>query len=217
MQAQYHIDMTKVALAGRFADDALAEIVAANVGQDSLWSVLGAEPHRHFCDPVLARSLAYIEEEHQLIGELAQQEDAESQQRAAFGRLLHTVQDFYAHSNYVDLWLAGEVFQGPAGLPPSGLSHPQLRIGDWVWWRDLVFYVPVAGPLVRRCWAPANSHEAMNLDSPARGPRFGWAVALARQRTELEYRRVARTIRALGGRAALARFHGGPMMLESGS
>jgi hypothetical protein len=217
MQAQYHINMTQAALGRHFTAEALAEIVAANVGQDSLWSVLGAEPHRHFCDPVLARSLAYIEEEHLLIGELAQRGEAEVQQRAAFGRLLHTVQDFYAHSNYVDLWLAGEVFQEPTGLPPSGISHPQLRIGDWVWWRDMVFYVPVIGPLVRHYWAPANSHETMNLDSPARGPRFGWAVALARQRTKQEYGRVARTIRALGGRAALARFHGSSVILESGS
>jgi hypothetical protein len=221
MQAQYHVGLTREALGGFFGREALDEVVRANVGQDSLAAVFGAASHQHFCDPEIDRSLAYIEDEHRTIEVMAAQEDAPAQ-RAALGRLLHAVQDFYAHSNYVDLWLA-QAQRSPASewawpmteapcevqaADPALLDHPHLRIGDWIFWRDAVFYVPLIGPLVRSIWVPRDSHEAMHLDSPARGPRFGIALAMARQRTVHEHRRAVEAIVRRGGSRALAEFHG---------
>lgn len=274
MYARYHVHVTKGALWLYFAENALKQIVDANVSQDSAASLFGSDAHRHFCDRVLANSFAYIESEHATIVECAQTPGHESEQRAAFGRLLHTVQDFYAHSNYVDLWLAlrspretqatpvptpvPALANGPEPLathstrvypteaqretatlpgqagstdfttghkvdtlaepPPTNtlpinaldsaiLNHPDLHIGEWVPWRDIIFYVPLLGDLARRVWLPADSHEAMHLDSPERGPRFDYAMETARQRTLAEYRRVVDALHAVGGPVAVERFH----------
>ena len=73
---------------------------------------MGTRPHIHFDDDKFAEANAYVAKEHARIVELACEpsrpgtpEDAlvGADQRAALGRLCHTVQDFYAHSNYVDL------------------------------------------------------------------------------------------------------------------
>ncbi len=231
MQARYHVAATRQVLAGNLAQEALAEVVTANIGQDSFPAVLGAEPFRHYCDPDFARNLAYIEEEHALIANLTTIPGSQGAQRAAFGRLLHTVQDFYAHTNYVDLWLAesgldrspeilscvaqDQDVAGVDALDPEILRHPDLCTGDWVFWRDAIFYVPLVGAWVRRFWVPPHSHEAMHLDSPGRGPRFGLALAMARQRTREEYQYVMATLYELGGHQAAARFCGNSQAVQT--
>ena len=217
MQAQYHVAMTKAALGDYFNYDALEQVVSANVSQDSLASIFGGEPYRHFCDRMLENSFRYIEREFQTIASLARKTGEPNEQRAAFGRLLHTVQDFYAHSNYIDLWLSHYQQPPRPGTPQiealdhAILHHPDLRIGEWVPWRDLIYYIPVLGDLTRAVWVPVGSHEAMHLDSPDRGPRFTYAIETARRRTLLEYRRVIDTIRQAGGDDAIARFLGRPL------
>jgi hypothetical protein len=132
--------------------------------------------------------------------------------------LLHTVQDFYAHTNYVALWVAescivkeNEVKENSVvdGLDPHILSHPNLQIAQWISWREPFYYVPLLGRLLRRLWLPASSHEAIHLDSPSRGDYFHLAMAMARQRTLAEYAKAVAAIREVGGQAAVARFHGG--------
>ncbi len=209
MYGRYHAQATRQILGNVFDTRALRQIIAANVWQDSLQGLFGADPHRHFCDPHLARSWAYVEEEHARIVDLVGQPDAGTRQRAAFGRLLHTVQDFYAHTNYVDLWLARMGWSRDIdGLDAELVVSPELRVGEWVFWRDSLYYIPLVGSLLRRVWLPAGSHEAMNLDSPAQGPRFALALEAARQRTLVEYRRVVAAIAAAGGQAAVLAFHG---------
>lgn len=243
MRSRYHVHMTRTVLGEYFAPHALDEVISANVGQDSLSSVFGDQAWRHFCGPSIAHSLRYIETEHAQVTELAHNPGCEPEQRAAFGRLLHTAQDFYAHSNYVDLWLAARTARPasngsdqahattpwntaaavaplagdhpPAPIRIDGcdrtvLHHPSLRIGNWVFWRDLIFYVPLVGDLARALWVPPGSHEAMHLDSPERGPRFYYALVGACHRTHLEFRRVESAVRAAGGERALARFLGHP-------
>jgi hypothetical protein len=61
---------------------------------------------------------------------------------------------------------------------------------------------------LRRIWLPADSHEALHLDSPVRGERFYWAMALARQRTLIEYQRAVDAVAQVAGWEAVARFHG---------
>jgi len=97
------------------------------------------------------------------------------------------------------------------GLDPHILAHPSLQIAQWITWRDPFYYVPGVGHLLRRLWLPEDSHEAINLDSPNRGSHFHLAMAIARQRTRTEYARAVKTIRSVGGSAAVARFHGALM------
>jgi hypothetical protein len=210
MNARYHVEMTQGVLAKHFTPGALREVVLANVGQDSLRGLFGIDAHRHCCDPDLAHSWAYVDAEHALIEDLAARRGPIAQQRAALGRLLHTVQDFYAHTNYVDLWLTRYGLAETDridGLDDGLIGSPELRVGEWIFWRDSLYYIPVVGRLLRRIWLPAGSHEAMNLDSPAQGPRFSLALSTASQRTRMEYRRALRAIGRVGGSAALKAFH----------
>lgn len=214
MLSRYHIEITRKSLGSFFSAASLREIARANVRQDSLPSLLGMEARRHVCDCTVAESLAYVDEEHERIGQLAQRGESAALQRAAFGRLLHTVQDFYAHTNYVALLMAK---QGAAvsldvsamkRLDPEILSHPALQIAQWLTWRDPIYYIPLVGDVLRHLWLPAGSHEAINLDSPKRGANFHVAFAFARQRTQVEYARTLATLRELGGQEAVAQFHG---------
>jgi len=211
MKSQYHADMTRAALRDHFSPDALEEIIAANVAQDALQNQLGSKAHFHFDNNKIAAALAYVEDLHTQIVELAAAGGHGSQQRAALGRLCHAVQDFYAHSNYVDLWLAGQGHPVPPAdaidaLIPELLDHPNLRAGTFVLLRDIIYYIPLIGALWRRIYVPAGSHEAMNLDSPDRGWKFAYAMAAARQRTQHEYQGAVQAVQKAGGDSALREF-----------
>jgi len=213
MKSQYHAELTGAALSDHFSPDALEEIIAANLAQDAPQNQLGSKAHFHFDNNRIAAALAYVEDLHAQIVELAVAGDHGSQQRAALGRLCHAVQDFYAHSNYVDLWLAGQDHPVPPAdtidaLIPDLLNHPDLRTGTYVVLRDIVYSVPIIGALWRRIYLPSGSHEAMNLDSPDRGWKFSYAMAAAHQRTQHEYERAARAIEAARGKSALREFRG---------
>jgi len=217
MHAQYHTALIRKALEADFTETALGEVIAANLGQDALRYQLGNKPHFHCDNNKIAESLAYVEEEHAAIAAIAGTTAAGAdgaQMRAALGHLFHTVQDFYAHSNYVDLWLESQKGRPrpPAeaidGLVPGLLGHPGLRTGTFVMWRDLIYYVPLLGKLARRIYVSPRSHEAMNLDGPERGWKFWYAYAAAYQRTCAEYQRAVATVRTAGGEAALQAFWG---------
>jgi hypothetical protein len=217
MDSQYHIQLLTETLGSYFSAGALAEVIAANLGQDALRYQLGAYPHFHFDNNEIARSLAYVDEEHARIGVLAGTppsgvNDNATEQRAAFGRLTHAVHDFYAHSNYVDLWLAanGGLAQTAAheidGLDPSLLHHPQLFTASFRLWFDTLYYIPGFRRTLRRLYLRPDSHEAMNLDSPSQGPKFDYAMVAAKQRTVLEYKRVLNALTTQGDEGTVARF-----------
>lgn len=212
MYPRYHALVTKEALQARFAPAALRQVISANLAQDSLPSLFGTSPQVHFDDDKIAESLAYVESQHQIIVELAKRADGGRGQRAALGRLCHTVQDFYSHANYVPLWLSahGEAAalapEDMDGLDEALLQDPRLRTGHFVPLWGFLYYIPVLKHMARRIYLPANSHEAMNLDSPARGPHFAFALVAARQRTQHEYARAAQAILQAGGAEALQRF-----------
>ena len=105
--------------------------------------------------------------------------------------------------------LASSVQEEIDGLDQSVLTSPALRTGHFVLWRDLVYYLPLVKDVIRRFYIPPNSHEAMHLDSPERGPNFAYAMAAARQRTAQEYRVAADAVLTVGGSEALDRFHRG--------
>ena len=215
MLPQYHTAITRRTRAPHFGEAALDEIVAANLAQDAWIYQLGSRAYYHFDNNRIAEGWAYIEELHRTIAALAEEAGAGRAQRVAFGRLCHAAQDFYSHSNYVDLWLArngGLESTIPSeidGLDQDLLSHPDLRTGTSVVWRDWIYHFSFAAPLARRVPPRPGSHQALHLDSPDRGPRFAYAVEAAGQRTLYEYTRVASAVLRVGREQALVRFSGG--------
>ena len=213
MHAQYHTALIRQALEADFSEAALAEVIAANLGQDALRYQLGNKPHFHCDNNKIAESLAYVEAEHAGIRGAAAASDG-ARMRAGLGHLLHTVQDFYAHSNYVDIWLETQTERPrpPAeaidGLAAELLARPDLRTGTFVMARDLIYYVPLLGKLVRRIYVPPGSHEAMNLDGPERGWKFRYAYVAAYQRTCAETRQATEAVMRIGSETALRAFRG---------
>ncbi len=110
----------------------------------------------------------------------------------AFGRLTHTAQDFYSHSNYVDLWLAIQ----PNGLVPAPreidplddalVENPSLRSGKMYFPLGFLSFLPGIKELIIPLM-PRDSHAWMNLDSEARGPLFEYAFHAAIKRTRFEF------------------------------
>ncbi len=192
-----HVQMTRRALDGKFSERALAVIVQANVQVDSLWNLVGHAEY-HFDDNAFERSRAYVEQQRALIRPALERGEPRAAWEA-FGRLTHTAQDFYAHSNYVDLWLACQ----PNGMVPAATEIDPLDV-DLVGSRSLrsgKAYLPLGAlsfvPGLRRLVVPLmppDSHARMNLDSAASGPLFEYAFHAAVKRTAHEY---AITIRDL--------------------
>src|SRR5512145_465617 len=104
MLPKYHVEILQKALGDVFSPVALSKIVQANVYQDRVSAQLGHDEY-HFDNNAFEKSYAYIEEQRSLVITSLQADNAMAAW-SAFGRLTHTVQDFYAHSNYIDLWLS---------------------------------------------------------------------------------------------------------------
>ena len=138
MLTTFHRSITTQALSGLFSPQALEVIITANLGQDHWLRGQIGHPEYHFDQNAFLESWNYIEQNRLLILPALQANDACSAQQA-FGRLTHTAQDFYAHSNYVTRWL--ERF--PKGQwPPEAeidpldaelLEGPELRSGKIYW------------------------------------------------------------------------------------
>ncbi len=212
MNTRYHVEITRQALAGRFDETALQAIVRANLGQDRLSNLLG-HPEVHFDDSAFAEGEAYMAgQRRHAVAALVEQNNRPAA-LAAFGRLLHGRQDFYAHSNWVALWADSR--GGIARCAPDQveicvdpLLVPQLISGVGSPWHFVAVRMPLLGRLARRTLIPANSHEAMNLDHPGRGPLFPFAIAAAIKHTQLELDLLLSSLRDAGGEPAAQRFLG---------
>src|SRR5215212_5658950 len=113
MLPRYHADITRTALKNLFSNAAIEKIIAANLYQDRLAAQIGHDEF-HFDNNAFEKSYAYIEEQRVITISSLESDDVSSAW-AAFGRLTHTAQDFYAHSNYIDLWLSCQ----PDGAMPT--------------------------------------------------------------------------------------------------
>jgi len=182
---------------GTFSPRALDAIVDANLRQDALRAQFGHDEF-HFDNNAFARSRAYIEQQRALIEPALAARQALSAWQA-FGRLTHTAQDFYSHSNYVDLWLVCQpngMQPGPSEIDPLDdalIENPSLRSGKFYYPLEAFSFIPGLGRLVLPL-LPRDSHAWMNLDSEGRGPMFEYAFQAALKRTRLEYEFTARTI-----------------------
>lgn len=206
MNAPYHREILERALAGRVSARALEAIYRANVNQDRLTALLN-HPEFHMDENAIAEGLAYIEQCRMEAARAQSPADA----WAAFGRLTHGAQDFYAHSNYVGLWREQHPTWPPVnqinGLDPELLTHPRLSTCRLYWPLEALYFVPGLS-----AWAkqrlPADSHANMNLDAPATGPMFPYAMEAAVQRTAFEFERTLSLIGEERGEVAMRAFTG---------
>ena len=189
MLTQYHIEIMLNALGSRFSPRAASAISQANINQDRL---TGLFFHDEFhCDNnAFERAYAYVEEQRARTISALQTGNAPSAW-SAFGRMLHTVQDFYAHSNYITLWLSrfdGQPRPAPSEvdpLDPGLIDGPDLRSGKTYYPVELLYYWRPARNISLR-WLPRDSHAWMNLDSPEQGYKFDYAMQAAMKRTVIE-------------------------------
>jgi hypothetical protein len=187
-----HADITRKALEKTFDPKVLEIVIRANKNQDAIKGQIG-HPEYHFDNNKISESQRYLQKQRDSVVILICQMALRSAW-VAFGRLLHTAQDFYAHTNYIALWL--DQFEG--GICPSAdevnpldeltLSNPQLRSGRLYYPLELLSFIPVIRKTVIPL-LPRDSHAWMNLDSPASGEKFPYAFSAAVKRTiaELEY------------------------------
>ena len=194
MLIQYHKTITHKALDKRFSLGAMDVILAANLKQDNLLTGQIGHDEYHYDNNAIAESDCYIEEQRTLTLSALQNDDPLAAW-VAFGRLVHTAQDFYAHSNYVDLWLSRFTDNGRTPPPPAEIAplmdelvcSPELHSGKLYYPWEIFAFIPLVKRFVIPL-LPQDSHAHMHLDSPARGERFAYAfeAAVARTRYELD-------------------------------
>ncbi len=185
-----HAEITRRALGEMFSPRALGIIVASNIKQDVLSGQLGHDEY-HFDNNAFDKSKAYIEEQRTLISTALERAEVEPAWEA-FGRLTHTAQDFYAHTNYIDLWLSCQE-SGMIPLPtelnpldPDLIDSPALRSGKLYYPFEVLAFVPALKKIIIPL-LPRDSHAWMNLDSAERGPLFEYAFQAAVKRTCHEF------------------------------
>jgi hypothetical protein len=184
-----HAEMTRAALGAHFSPRALEIILAANQRQDALRGQIGHDEY-HFDNNALDKGLRYITEQrgHVMASLLS---PGVLTAWIAFGKLTHTVQDFYSHTNYISLWL--DQFHGkppaPSEIDPVQrdlIDSPQLHSGKVYLPMDVLYFVPFLRKF-SLALLPYNSHGWMNLDSPKQGFKFDYARAAAIKRTQYEF------------------------------
>ncbi len=223
MESLYHRQMLQRVLSPLVSPRALEAITRANLGQDSALGLL--RPEFHSDNSLFAETSAYIEQNRQQAAHATNP----AQAWAAFGRLSHAAQDFYAHSNYTALWLEqrGWVKNGEAlyrgivpeppptnhlpphstiePLDPDVLNNPRLRSGHVYYPTEALWAIHTLQPLVKKL-VPKDSHAWMNLDVPSTGPLFPYAIEAAVKRTRIEYERTLALIGETLGEEAMRAF-----------
>ena len=193
MFTEYHIEIMFESLGDHLGTRALSMMTTANVKQDQLLTGFFSHDEFHCDNNAFEKTNQYIEQQRELAVESLKRKDTIASW-SAFGRMTHSAQDFYAHSNYVTLWLNrfnGNAPPLPGEIDPldPGLIHsPELRSGKtynpfellYFWGRTRAFALRVL---------PKDSHAWMNLDVPEQGFKFEYAMQAAIKRTRIEYER----------------------------
>jgi hypothetical protein len=190
MLTEYHIEIMFESLGDQIGPRALGVMTTANLTQDQIHGQVGHDEF-HFDNNAFAKTYAYIEEQRAQVGSSLRNKDVTSARRA-FGRMTHTVQDFYAHSNYITLWLDRFKGRTPPSPPevdpldPDVIDSPRLCSGKTYYPIEWLYFSRRLRPLSLRL-LPKDSHAWMNLDSPEQGFKFEYAMQAAIKRTRIEY------------------------------
>jgi hypothetical protein len=198
MKSIYHHDITKSTLEKHFSPAALKTIINANLNQDRIFGQIG-HPHFHFDDCAFEAGRDYIARQRCIIQRIFAlpetiRETELQDSWKAFGRLTHAAQDFYAHSNYLALWLS----QFPDANWPEPdqvnvtdeqyINHPDLVSGMVYPLEILTFLFPKQKDRICRS-LPKDAHYFRNLDTPEKGRLFDYAFTAAKLRTEIEFQK----------------------------
>lgn len=196
MLQRFHVEITRFALEDVVSWHALEKVIKANLYQDRLRGQIGHDEY-HFDNNAFEQSYAYIEEQRALTVSSLVNNDVLSAW-SAFGRLTHAAQDFYAHSNYIELWLARQPDgRSPAPsdvdpIEPNLIRAPALRSGKVYVLEVLTMILPIR-PIVMP-FLPHDSHAWLNIDSPERGPNFKYVFQAALKRTQIEFERTTKDL-----------------------
>jgi hypothetical protein len=183
MQTKYHIEITRRALEDYFSDKALKQIISANIRQDRISYMLGHD-YIHFDGSAFEEGFQYISSQEDLINkhiEVANYDQA----RDAFGRIIHSWQDFYSHSNYILLWKRGNQNSPPESIDindPMIINHPEFESGKNYGVIEFIAMIPGLSGLITPLMPP-DSHAMMNLDAPSSGTDFAYAYWAALKQT----------------------------------
>jgi hypothetical protein len=184
MKTKYHVEITQSVLKNYFSQEILEKIIRANIQQDRVKNQFGHD-YIHFDGSAFSEGFSYIKEQKAKL--LKSVEDSDYQTaRAALGRILHSWQDFYSHSNYVQLW-----YQKEGRIDVEEIDHKDLDIfnstelksGKNYGLIELFALLPGLSRIIKP-FMPEDSHAKMNLDSPKSGPFFNYAYAAAKKRTK---------------------------------
>jgi hypothetical protein len=146
-----HVEITQAAAAsflasGQLTSAEVATIISANTLQD----FNQIDSRRHFDNCTFAEGADYIASEWE-IGRSSENRHSQIA-LTSFGRLLHTMQDFYSHSNWVEL----HVLRAPVPTWDFNVGTLPAEIVSGTWM--------IGFP--KRCRNGAPSHEAINKDAP---------------------------------------------------
>ena len=196
MRTKYHREITSKALAPYFSHRALSVIVRANIWQDSLLGQIGHDEF-HFDNNAIEQSCMYIQKQHELVIANLEEHRAIKAWRA-MGRLTHAAQDFYAHSNYIALWIIGLNNKEPnlkhlSFIDNSIINNPDFHSAKTYLPLDYFALIPKLGTIFKNL-LPKDSHAWMNLDSPESGKPFRWAFHAAVKRTHHEYTEIIKIV-----------------------
>lgn len=166
MKTKYHIQITEAALNGQFSSKALNLILEANIGQDSLVFQVGHD-HFHYDNDSFQQADAYVEKLRNDCLEQIRQAKLIDAWRS-YGRLTHTIQDFYAHSNYIEIMLKES--PGAEDLPirePGSKLPDGIRSGKLYYPWEVITFIPGFPEKIKEFFPP-DSHARMNKDAPER-------------------------------------------------
>jgi len=186
MKTKYHVEITQNVLQEYFSQENLKKIIKANIQQDRVKNQFGHD-YIHFDGSAFSEGFSYVEDQKAIL--LKSVEDSDFQTAwAALGRILHSWQDFYSHSNYVQLWHQTTENPSPEEIDhndPEIFNSPKLISGKNYGIIEFFAMVPGLSRLIKPLM-PADSHAKMNLDSPKSGPYFEFAFIAAQKRTKQE-------------------------------
>jgi len=184
MISKYHVEITKKALRFYFSEEALETVINANIRQDQIKYQFGHD-YIHFDGSAFLEGFNYIDTLNKTI--LASvNNNAPLQARIALGRLLHSWQDFYSHSNYIPLWLN----EHPTALPEQVdfddiaiFHHQKLKSGKNYGIVEFLAMIPGLSALIKPLM-PEDSHARMNMDSYKASNHFEYVYFAALKRSK---------------------------------
>jgi len=179
MKSKYHIEITQEALRSHFSEEALAVIVDANIRQDRIKYQFGHD-YIHFDGSAFKEGFEYIANlEKSILINVSSNKILNA--RISLGCVLHSWQDFYSHSNYIQLWLANHDLKSPENInwdDRSILAHSDLKSGKNYGVIEFIAMIPGLSKIITPLM-PEDSHARMNMDSPEVSTHFNFVYMAA--------------------------------------